>query len=285
MQKINRLICLSSIFFTIGLFSYANITSADVEGIPYNSEFPNAQYPYAQAPDGCSGWQSTRQIRDTWGPVNFTEACNQHDRCYYTFGSNWNTCNERFYSDLRAACERDLRIPIRVPDPTLRDPLRTRVVGYGPPEPASLTTCYGIASKYYAGVQVGVLLDVFRKAQDKQKQYEKWVISVINNTEEERIKQLYRQVLGREADPDGLQHHLNILRSGQQTFEQIRAGMASGQESRNNINNLYRQYLNRDADPGGMEHHVNLLASGQMTLDQIREGIRNGQEAQQLRSR
>ncbi|MBG1265252.1 hypothetical protein [Nostoc sp. WHI] len=149
---LKKIVCLSSIFFAVSAFSYSNISYADVEGIPSNQDFPNAQYPYAQAPDGCSGWQNARQVRDTWGPVNFTGACDTHDKCYYTLGSNWNTCNERFYSDLRAACERDLRIPIRRPAPTLSEPWRTVIVEYGPPEPIALRQCYQIATVYYGGV-------------------------------------------------------------------------------------------------------------------------------------
>lgn len=180
-QSLKKIVRLSSIVFTLGTLSYSNVSYADVEGIPDNRDFPNAQYPYAQAPDGCSGWQNTRQVRDTWGPVKFTEACNNHDRCYYTRGSNWNTCNERFYSDLRTACERDLRTSTRVPAPTLREPGRTRRVDL-PPDPARLSACYTVASGYYAGVQAGVLVNVFNEAQGKQRRYEEWVASVRNPT-------------------------------------------------------------------------------------------------------
>lgn len=174
-----RFVRLSSILFTVSAFSYSNVAFADVEGIPSNPDFPNAQYPYAQVPDGCSGWQSTREVRDTWGPVSFTGACDNHDRCYYTRGSNWNTCNERFYADLRASCERDLRTSTQVPAPTLSDPFRTRRVDL-PPDPVRLSACYTLASGYYAGVQAGVLLDVFNEAQNKQRRYEDWVASVRN---------------------------------------------------------------------------------------------------------
>jgi hypothetical protein len=178
-QILNKIVCLSSAFLVVSAFSYSNPAYADIEGIPYNPDFPKAQYPYAQAPDGCSGWQSTREIRDKWGPVDFTGACNTHDKCYYTRGSNWNTCNERFYSDLRAACERDLRTSVRVPAPTLNDPTRTRRVDL-PPDPARLSVCYSVATTYYSGVQAGVLFDVFKDAQNKQKRYEEWVASIRN---------------------------------------------------------------------------------------------------------
>jgi hypothetical protein len=158
-----------------GVFSPFARVYAEVEGIPFNPDFPKAQYPYAQDLDGCSGLSNPKQVRDTWGPVNFTEACNQHDRCYYTVGSNWNTCNERLYSDLRAACERDLRTSTSIPDPLF--PWKTWRVDL-PPNPISLNSCYVIATSYYGGVQAGVALDVFKDAQDKQRRYEQWVASI-----------------------------------------------------------------------------------------------------------
>lgn len=72
-----------------------------------------------------------------------------------------------------------MRTSTRVPAPTLRDPLRTRRVDL-PPDPARLSACYTIASGYYAGVQAGVGIGVFRKAQDKQRRYEAWVANVRN---------------------------------------------------------------------------------------------------------
>jgi hypothetical protein len=51
-----------------------------------------------------------------------------------------------------------------------------------PPEPASLETCYRLATDYYAGVQAGVALNVFNEAQNKQRRYEAWVTSVRNST-------------------------------------------------------------------------------------------------------
>jgi hypothetical protein len=160
-------------------FSYSNTAHSDTNGIPFNPIFPKAQYPYAQAPDACSGVtdrpDSNGEIKDNWGPVDFRGACNNHDKCFYTIGSNPNTCNKNFLSDLKAACYRDLKISINVPAPTLSNPFGTRRVD-GPPEPTSLTTCYSIATTYYAGVQAGVqLTSVFIDAQNKQRAYESWV--------------------------------------------------------------------------------------------------------------
>ena len=80
------LVRLSSVLLAASAFSYSNVAFADVEGIPFNAAFPNAQHPYAQAPNGCSGPFGTSEVRDTWGRVNFTGACNTHDRCYIYAG-------------------------------------------------------------------------------------------------------------------------------------------------------------------------------------------------------
>ncbi|MCU0550413.1 MAG: FG-GAP-like repeat-containing protein [Leptolyngbya sp. Prado105] len=90
------------------------------------------------------------------------------------------------------------------------------------------------------------------------------------------VNQIYRDVLGRDADPLS-QSWLDTLRQGW-TFQEIRAGVARSDEARSKINQIYREALGRDADPAGMEHHINLLASSQ-TLQQIRDGIFNSEEA------
>jgi hypothetical protein len=245
-----------------------DIAQADVNGIPYNSNFPKAQYPYAQAPDGCSGWSSPTQVRDTWGPVSFREACNQHDRCYYTAGSSWNTCNERFYSDLRSACERDLRIPVRVPDPTLNDPLRTRKT-YLPPEPASLSTCYTIATSYYTAVQAGVAFGIFKEAQSLQRGYNQWTASLKRSQD---IIQIYREILGRDVDPSGMDTWTRELESGRSVL-QVRRAIAESPEAQNKLNDLYRRMLGRDIDPSGRATWTNALTNGWSIQKVANEGI------------
>lgn len=141
----------------------------------YDPKWPNAQYPYARAPNGCGPaiTKDPREIRDTWGPVDFTGACNTHDKCYYTLGTNYNTCNNDFYNRLRAACERDAVIH------------GTRI-----PNPVTLTACYNIATAYAAVVQAGAMsayLDVFNEAQSYQKSYMNYVASKMQEDQSTKL--------------------------------------------------------------------------------------------------
>lgn len=76
--------------------------------LPVNENFPNAFYPYAQKPDGCSAEeledlyeQSNKLSNDnTW----LTEACNEHDRCYSTLGTTSKECNSKFIISAIDSC-------------------------------------------------------------------------------------------------------------------------------------------------------------------------------------
>ncbi len=200
---------------------------------------------------GCgsgSSWYLLR-INSPIAANQFRVACDEHDDCYDTYGKSKQECDKAFHNRMLGICASDHNTIIG-------RPLRI--------------ACNGRADVYYTGV-LEYAQDAYDKAQAQAKPAQV--------DYEERTRQLYRQILGREPDPNGFRDNVNAMR--QHGFEWVRAGMAGSQESRNNINNLYRQYLCRDADPGGMDHHINLLASGQMALDQIRNGIANGTEAQQ----
>lgn len=61
-SSLKKICYLSSVFFAVGAFSYSNISFADVEGIPHNPAFLNAQYPYAQAPVGFYRQQDRPEV-------------------------------------------------------------------------------------------------------------------------------------------------------------------------------------------------------------------------------
>lgn len=76
--------------------------------IPYNPNFPDAQYPYASAPDGCSAeeLEFIYDLSNTFSndDKQLRRACNDHDRCYYTEGTTYKECNEKFIVEAIDAC-------------------------------------------------------------------------------------------------------------------------------------------------------------------------------------
>lgn len=76
--------------------------------LPINDNFPNAYYPYAKRPDGCTTdgledlYKQSNEISDddAW----ITEACNEHDRCYSTLGTTSQECNSQFIVRAIDAC-------------------------------------------------------------------------------------------------------------------------------------------------------------------------------------
>lgn len=77
--------------------------------LPVNANFPNAFYPYASKPDGCSaeGLQKLyNQANDLSDDDKWlSEACDAHDRCYYTLGTTSKECNEKFIIDSLDSCD------------------------------------------------------------------------------------------------------------------------------------------------------------------------------------
>ncbi|MGK5092044.1 RHS repeat-associated core domain-containing protein [Deltaproteobacteria bacterium TL4] len=139
--------------------------------IPYSEDFPCAKYPYGQFPNGCSGWTSTEQVRDHWGPVNFTGACDNHDRCFYTIGSTAEGCNKKFARDLENACDSDLEVDVY--DPIFGNYQGTIDGKLNPLYPE----CLSIAATYASVVATvaGPNSHIFSDAQQCQSQYESYV--------------------------------------------------------------------------------------------------------------
>jgi hypothetical protein len=108
--------------------------------------YPDSQYPYYSSPNGCGTAPYPEHIRDTWGKVSFTAACQAHDKCYMT-GDSRGACDDNFYNALRAACEKD----------TLY---------------VDLPACYALATTYYGGVAQASLRGYFDKQQAQQRRYE-----------------------------------------------------------------------------------------------------------------
>ena len=76
--------------------------------IPVNHNFPEAQYPYASEPNGCSTEEleyaydlsNTFSNDDKW----LNKACDAHDKCYYTEGTTYKECNAKFIVNTIDSC-------------------------------------------------------------------------------------------------------------------------------------------------------------------------------------
>lgn len=76
--------------------------------LPYNRNFPAAQYPYASRPNGCSAEEleyiydlsNTFSNDDRW----LSNACDEHDKCYSTIGATYKECNEEFIVNTIDSC-------------------------------------------------------------------------------------------------------------------------------------------------------------------------------------
>lgn len=101
------------------------------------------------------------------------------------------------------------------------------------------------------------------------------------NSSQEIIKQLYRDVFGREADPGGLQISSNQLIDGSMSYEQIRRWYANSNETTDNLNRIYSDVLLRPADQDGLNFYRNSLATGN-TFAQVISSIATSQEAKKF---
>jgi len=129
--------------------------------LPINPNFPDAFYPYASRPNGCSaeGLQDVYDLAndfsndDAW----LGEACNAHDRCYFTEGTSSKECNAKFIVEAVDSCNN-----ISGLDTLLFMGSKNAFCGFKAlTVSAAANAC---AEKYFA------------QAQRKQKAYNQWVV-------------------------------------------------------------------------------------------------------------
>jgi len=119
----------------------------------------------------------------------------------------------------------------------------------------------------------------------------------VEDDSEQKIKEIYLNLLERPADPGGLEYYSSLLRSGvslgeiERTFknsdEYKNLQRRKEEESQNNnshseiIKRLYLEVLERNADPGGLRYYTSLLASGTSEV-QIRNLLKDSDEYRAL---
>ncbi|MBE9225934.1 DUF4214 domain-containing protein [Phormidium sp. LEGE 05292] len=97
----------------------------------------------------------------------------------------------------------------------------------------------------------------------------------------DEINRLYRQVLGRNADYDGLRTWSRELQRGR-SLSYVRRELAYSQEAENTINNIYRRVLGRNVDRNGLRTWQSELARGK-SLREVERSIARSPEARNKR--
>ena len=95
------------------------------------------------------------------------------------------------------------------------------------------------------------------------------------------INRLYRQVLGRNADYEGLRTWSRQLERGK-SLSDIRRELAYSREAESKINNIYQRVLGRNVDRNGLRTWQSELARGK-NLREVERSIARSPEARNRR--
>lgn len=103
------------------------------------------------------------------------------------------------------------------------------------------------------------------------------------------ITRAYREVLGRDPDPNGLAHYRARWRDGW-TQGQIRDDLRRSHEGRNShirdaITRAYREILGREPDPAGYANYERLMREKGYTERDVRAALMSGDEYRQRRGK
>lgn len=146
--------------------------------LPLNDNFPNALYPYASKPDGCSA-EGLQDLYDQSNDISnddkwLRKACNAHDQCYYTEGTTAQECNSKFIVEVLDACNN-----IRAKDTVYYLGMKNAFCGI---KGFSVATAANACARKY-----------FDNAQKKQKAYNQWVQRYVKAYREAKQQQILQE--------------------------------------------------------------------------------------------
>lgn len=120
---------------------------------------------------------------------------------------------------------------------------------------------------------------------------------------ESKIREYYKEILGRDADNNGLQYYLNGITNSKITLEDVRNSLLQSEEykkmlkpseqktvdklrneTKKVVNDLYHGILLRPADKEGLEYYGSLLESSKMTIHDVENSLYNSDEVQIVKS-
>lgn len=100
---------------------------------------------------------------------------------------------------------------------------------------------------------------------------------------EKVVRQAYRDVLGREADPEGLSLYIGIMEDRGWSESRLRDQLRSGDEYRQivvprEVRAAYRDVLGREADPAGLTYYVGRVLKAGWTFTRVRDALKQSPE-------
>lgn len=106
---------------------------------------------------------------------------------------------------------------------------------------------------------------------------------IIRENPEEMIRKSYQDVLGRAADPDGLDYYRGLVLDQGWTERMVRRHMQESDEYRHGvvdrmIGRAYQDVLKRDPDPAGLANYRRLIIERDWSDRQLREDLRKSSE-------
>ncbi|MGI0089251.1 MAG: DUF4214 domain-containing protein [Nitrosopumilaceae archaeon] len=115
-----------------------------------------------------------------------------------------------------------------------------------------------------------------------------------NIAAETQITELYRDILKREADPEGMRYyHQEVTQNGKslqwvedtlrnspeaKLMIEMKTVDELGDETKRIVDDLYREVLDRPVDREGLEYFGSLLESGKITVEDIRKALLESDE-------
>ena len=194
---------------------------------------------------GCGSRESWYLLR-IGTPISasqFKAACNEHDDCYDTYGKSKQECDDAFRKRTNSICSRDHKTLVE-------RPLKIQ--------------CFAMAKTYYIGVR-----DLGQSAYENAQAA---AFRTSSLTRRQDIIQIYREILGRNVDPSGMDTWTRELESGR-SVSQVRRAIAESPEAQSKLNELYQRMLGRDIDASGRTRWTNALANGWTIQKVANEGI------------
>lgn len=94
----------------------------------------------------------------------------------------------------------------------------------------------------------------------------------------DEINKIYREVLGRDAEPEGLKAWSQEL--SKSTLRKIRREIAESDEARHALNRVYQEVLGRNVDNSGLKAYTKTLKKD-WSLNDVRSSIQQSEEARQ----